>query len=254
MLHLRFMFSYGPAMARVKSRFILLVGAALVCLMLLGTFVVFSLNRGASGSSVSKASAALPDFQATKTKAEAGDGQAAELLAEIYAEGKQVRLDYKEAAKWYRKAADAGIAKAEYNLGVLYDIGQGVAQDEAEAAKWYLKAAEQGNSDAQYTLAGMYGLGRGVTANPKEALKWYHRAAEAGDSLARYNLAERYERGRDVQPDVVEAYKWHSLAADTGLQDAIDARQNLQKRMTAEQLAAARKRIEEFKGKFPGKK
>lgn len=194
----------------------------------------------------------LPKFAETKAKAEAGDMQAANLLGEIYAEGKQVKMDYAEAAKWYRKAAEQGIAKAQYNLAVLCEIGQGVPLDETEAAQWYLKAAEQGYADAQYNLAGMYGLGRGVQRDPKTALDWYQKAAEQGDALARYNLAERYERGKDVAVDLVEALKWHSLAAEVGLSDAAKARDNIAGDLSSDQLADARKRIEAFKAKVTG--
>jgi TPR repeat protein len=234
---------------RLKTSTLLLLAVLLAGLMTLAAVGWYRLHSDEPRGSVP--TVLLPDFQETRSKAEGGDDQAAFLLAEIYAEGKQVPQNYKEAGKWYRKAAERGIAKAQYQLGVLHDIGQGVAKDESEAASWYRKAAEQGNADAQYTLAGMYGLGRGVSPDPKEALKWYHRAAEQGDALARYNLAERYERGRDVAQDFVEAYKWHSLAANRGLPDAAAARDNLQRQMNSAQVSEARKRIEEFKAKHP---
>lgn len=231
-----------------KSRIGLLVSmtAAIAASAVVAWFYFGRVQEPSSGGA---APAALPDFQATRTKAEAGDAEAAQLLAEIYVEGKQVRQDYYEAAYWYRKAADKGIVKAQYNLAELYDIGQGIARDQHQAASWYLKAAEQGDVNAQYTLAGMYGVGRAVALDPKEALKWYHRAAEQGDELARYNLAERYERGRDVIQDDVEAYKWHSLAADKGLADAAQGRDRVKRRLTPELLAEARRRIQEFKAK-----
>lgn len=36
------------------------------------------------------------------------------------------RQDYKEAFKWYSKAANQGYAVAQYNLGVMYENGSGV--------------------------------------------------------------------------------------------------------------------------------
>ena len=36
----------------------------------------------------------------------------------IYGQG--VQKDYKEAVKWYRKAAEQGYAKAQFNLGFMY--------------------------------------------------------------------------------------------------------------------------------------
>ncbi len=66
--------------------------------------------------------------------------------------------DYKEAAKWYRKAAEQGDADAQFRLGVMYHEGEGVSQDYTEAAKWSRKAAEQGDASAQINLGVMYHL------------------------------------------------------------------------------------------------
>ena len=56
-------------------------------------------------------------------KAEAGDAIAQYNLGNKYYEGKDVLKDYKEAVKWYRKAADQGLANAQNNLGSMYDNG-----------------------------------------------------------------------------------------------------------------------------------
>ena len=229
----------------VRSRKVL-IGMASAIVLATAALTALLLIQERSETNSIPAEKQLPDFNQTKVKAEGGDPEAQNALGEIYAEGKQVPLNYSEAVQWYRKAAEKGLAKAQYNLAVLCDIGQGVAKNESEAAEWYRKAAEQGDPDAQYTLASMYGLGRGVPHDPKEALRWYHRAAEQGDALARFNLAERYERGKDVAQDLVEAYKWHCLAAERGLKDAAAARESLEHRMTSQQLAEARKRIRDF--------
>ena len=47
----------------------------------------------------------------------------------MYDNGKGVLQDYKEAVKWYTKAAEQGHANAQSNLGVKYDNGEGVLQD-----------------------------------------------------------------------------------------------------------------------------
>lgn len=229
-----------------------IVGNQIICLFAVFITACSSRDERANNAAATDAPA-LPPFAETKAKAEGGDAPAQSALGEIYAEGKQVRQDYKQAAEWYRKAAEQGIAKAQFNLGGLYDIGQGVPADEAEAVKWHQKAAEQGHAAAQYTLAGMYGMGRGVPPNPKEALRWYQRGAEQGDELAQFNLAERYERGSNVVQDLSEAYKWHSLAAERGLPDALTARDHLRKRMSSTQLAEARKRIDAFHERFSSK-
>jgi len=53
--------------------------------------------------------------------------------------GEKVHQDYKEAAKWYRKAAEQGNAEAQEAFGGMYYYGWGVPKDYKEAAEWYLK-------------------------------------------------------------------------------------------------------------------
>lgn len=52
---------------------------------------------------------------------------------------------YKEAAKWYQKAADQNYPDALNNLGIMYENGQGVEKDRQKAYDLYKKAAEEGN-------------------------------------------------------------------------------------------------------------
>ena len=66
----------------------------------------------------------------------------------MYNNGKGVVQDYKEAVKWYTKAAEQGFASAQYNLGLMYVMGQGVAQDYNSAHMWFNIAAANGDSDA----------------------------------------------------------------------------------------------------------
>src|SRR5450755_4618011 len=57
-------------------------------------------------------------------------------------------------------------------LGFIYDNGYVVSQNYREAAKWYGKAAEQGDTHAQLELAIKYALGQGVPVSYVQALKW----------------------------------------------------------------------------------
>ena len=60
----------------------------------------------------------------------------------------------------------------------MYASGRGVVQDDREAVKWYRLAAEQGDKDAQFLLGMAHGLGRGVPRNIDEAKKWYRKMGE----------------------------------------------------------------------------
>ena len=70
-----------------------------------------------------------------------------ELLGSLFEHGKGVEQDYKEAVKWYRKAAEHGNFIAMQLLGSMFEQGKGIEQDYEEAVKWYKKAAEKGHPD-----------------------------------------------------------------------------------------------------------
>ena len=143
-------------------------------------------------------------------------------------------------------------------LAGLYESGEGV-QDYREAVKWYRKAAARGYAPAQRSLGDMYYRGKGVPQHYREALKWFRMAAEQGDALAQILLGEMYAIGRGVSQDYVQAYAWLSLAAiEGGTADSVSSRlrDRLVAEMPPEDLAAAQdlsaelhQRIESTKSK-----
>jgi len=72
------------------------------------------------------------------------------------------------------KLAKKGNVKAMYYVGLSYEIGNGTDVNYKKAAKWYKKAAEAGYSKAQYNLAFMYRYGYGVRKNLVESYKWFY--------------------------------------------------------------------------------
>ena len=76
-------------------------------------------------------------FEGYKAKAEKGDAQAQNHLAEHYFDGVGVALDYVEAVKWFRKAADQGNAFANTNLGLCYGGGAGVQRVQSAGSGRY---------------------------------------------------------------------------------------------------------------------
>ena len=148
--------------------------------------------------------------------ADQGHADAQFNLGWMYDTGQGAPQDYREAVQWYRLAADQGHAGAQFNLGVSYATGQGVPQDYREAAKWYRLAADQGHADAQFNLDVRYAKSEGVPQNHREAVKWYRLAADQGDADAQFNLGLKYDNGKGVPQDYREAVKWYRLAADQG--------------------------------------
>ena len=60
--------------------------------------------------------------------------------------------DYAKAREWYEKGANAGDSDAMNKLAAIYANGKGVPRDYAKAREWYEKAAAKGNSSAKSHL------------------------------------------------------------------------------------------------------
>ena len=112
----------------------------------------------------------------------------------MYSRGRGVKKDFKEAVKWYRKAAEQGFAAAQYNLGLMYVNGRGVPEDIKEAVKWYRKAAAQGDAQAQGGLGVMYGLGLGVLQDYVTAYAWANIATANGNEFTPKFKSENLEK------------------------------------------------------------
>ena len=148
-------------------------------------------------------------------------------LGVMYYNGMDCPQDYKEAVKWYTKAAEQGNAKAHYNFGVMYENGQGVPEDDKEVVKGApsttgCRCSVQPKADVrkrtrnnsrlqgsgqvvhqgrragvyvQNTLGYLYENGEGVPEDNREAVKWYTKSAEQGFANAQVNLGNRYYNG-----------------------------------------------------------
>ncbi len=138
-----------------------------------------------------------------------------------------------------KQQADQEDASAQFNLGVMYGNGEGVVQDYKEAAKWFRKAADQGITDAQFNLGLMYGSGDGVVQDYKEAVKWYRKAAEQGDAKSQNNLGVMYALGQGVMQDYVMAHMYSNIASANGYANAQKLRTEIAEKMTAEQIEKA---------------
>ena len=156
------------------------------------------------------------EFKFTKRMAEIGDKTAQYNLGIIYANGKGVPQDYKEAVKWYRMSAEQGHADAQKNLVMMYNFGEGVPQDFKEAVKWWRMSAKQGHAQTQCTLGVIYAKGEGVPQDFKEAMKWYRMSANQGYAVAQSHLGVIYYEGKGVPQDYKEAVEWWRMSAEQG--------------------------------------
>lgn len=97
------------------------------------------------------------------------------LLGEIYDNGTFEKPNYKEAFKWYKKAADRGHAKAQLRIAQYYEEGKSVKKNLDLAFNGYLTAANQDDMEAMARIVEMYEQGIGTFKNTEEAERWRHK-------------------------------------------------------------------------------
>jgi len=182
-----------------------------------------------------------------KQGAESGDAAAQYHFGLLHANGKGegAALNYVLAASWILKAANQGLPEAQSTLGWLYASGYGVDQSNEIAGQWYIKAAEGGLAKDQYMVASMYRWGRnGVEKDYAKALEWYQRAAAQGHAGAQAALGRLCMEGElGIVKDLVTAFQWLTLATLSGNATAAKSLEELQSRMSSEQLTEAKARM-----------
>lgn len=179
--------------------------------------------------------------------AKAGDAKAQFRLAYLLWEGigrsstnferYRARDVFSYASEELTRQAQAGDAEAQYMLGYLYGTGKAFPINREEATRWYLNAAEQEHAGAQHALGVYY---KGNRRDDATALSWFRRAARNGYADSQFHLGDAYRWGvLGVAPDKVEAMTWYSLAAASGHAAAAYARDELIKKLTSGEVAAA---------------
>ena len=138
------------------------------------------------------------DISEITQKAKKGDAEAQYTLGRYYDKGLEgvIKIDKKEALKWFKKSAIRGNPKAQRYIGEYKELGLGGLEKDARIAReWYEKAApelkkmaEKGDVEAQYHLGLCYKYGNGITKSTNETLKCFQKAAVQGDADAQFNL------------------------------------------------------------------
>ncbi len=137
-------------------------------------------------------------------------------------------------------------ARADFADGAqAYDGG-----DYDTAFKEWIGLARQNDTNAQVAIAGMYRFGEGRPVDLADAARWYHRAADLGEAIAQLNLGEMYMLGLGVPRDMARAHLWLTLAAHQDRAWARDQRDELVRRMTADQLVRANRLLRDWKDRL----
>jgi len=176
-----------------------------------------------------------------RAAAEQGHTGAQVVIAEFYDRGVDVPKDHLEAARWYRLAAKQGHTQAAFRFGLLLDEHR-MDSGTDTAAHWYRVAATQGDARAQLRLGQLYAEGDRVARNPLHAVSWYLIAAEGGMVDAQHALADLLSRSPEEPEYLLRAHTWANLSAAAGNKEARDLRDDLERRMSARQIANAQGR------------
>jgi len=192
-------------------QFTIFLGIALVCFYLFGPHRVNRLDL-LEAVEVNKEGKANYS-NGLLENAKAGIVSAQVKLAGCYAEGRGVRVNRREAAKWYRAAAERGNVTAQCHLGRAYEKGWGLKKSELEAVEWYRKAAVQGDAYGQFLLGVAYECGVGVNRDYKQAVELYQMSADQRYVYAQCFLGSCYDEGIGVEKNEALAKMWYAEAA-----------------------------------------
>lgn len=143
----------------------------------------------------------------------------------------EIKEDYIRHLPEIQRAAEAGNPNAQAILGTMYKRGWGVERNDSLAYEWLEKSAKQGNKMAQNNLAGLYTRDN-TQNNDEKALQLLHQSAEErNDVAANFNLGVMYENGYGTAVDLKKAEYHFSKAAASGNKRAIEALENVRRRM-----------------------
>lgn len=156
-------------------------------------------------------------FQLLLSAANKGHAMAQSNLGVYYIRGYGTDINYKEAYKWFLKAAKQKNRKAQYNLAEQYEVGNPDLEiNKRKAFYWYKKASKQGLKEAQYKLAYFYTDGDIVKQDHEQAFALNLKSALQGYDKAQYSLGIMFENGIGTVKDFERAEHWYGKAAEQG--------------------------------------
>ncbi len=146
-------------------------------------------------------------------KAEGGDSAAMLRVGQVYEWGLAGNVDFKQAAKWYERAAraenPAGMSAYATYLSSYRSMG-GVSRNPSEAIAMWEKAAARGDGSAMNSLGFLRLFGNsvdGIPENREQAKIWFEKGANAGNYEAMEGLV-----GWDMTSDKAAIDQWNKKA------------------------------------------
>ncbi len=164
-----------------------------------------------------------------------GDKRGSFNYANLLHHGRGVRRDRETAFCIFEKLAKNGIREAPFFLGLYYENGYVVEKNYSEAIRHYQAGASMNDPYCYNQLGRMYCLGLGIPKKePKMGFYYYEQAAKLGDVTGLSNMAYAYETGQGVEVNIVKAVEYYSKAAEAGEVNAIEALERLKNELMPE--------------------
>ena len=91
-----------------------------------------------------------------------------------------------------------------------------------------------------------------MAQNARESLEWFEKAAAQGYLDGQFNLGIAYMKGAGVNQDLVRGVAWLEICREKNSRDAIRALAAARRRLTPEQLQAARDLQVQLAADLPG--
>jgi TPR repeat protein len=150
-------------------------------------------------------------------RAEAGDGAAQVLLAEMLARGLGIPVNMAESAKWYGKAAEQGVPEAQFRYAAILLQGKYAPKDVRKAKDLTKSAADAGNAAAQFNYGQILIQERPGAAGLENAYPWFQKAADQGLPDGEYAVSQVLANGTSTIPrDLAKARLYLIKAAIKG--------------------------------------
>ena len=178
--------------------------------------------------------------------ADKGNEESALNLAFLYLSGNGVSNDNRKAMDYFVQSAQKGNLVAKFMLGYAYYRGFVVPQDFKRAFNLMKDAAKAGYDDAQLFMGLMYLNGEGTNKNYGNAVKYLGNAFLQGNVNATAHLAKIYAEGKAYPKNIFQAYTMYNIAANSGVEEAAEQRDTLEKALKIEELLKAQSEAENF--------
>lgn len=191
-------------------------------------------------------------IQELQQKAYAGDLDSQYKLGMHYTVNGKLNWDFTRGYKWFLSAAEQGHVDAQYMVGMNKLLGRGTDLDREGAVDFFSFSAEKGHTRAQYQAGNAYLNGAGTEKDSPWGRQWLEQAAWNGHKYAQFLLAALFSGGVGGQPNNAEAWRWAKKASQNGLERADKALQNLEEKMSVEELTNG-KNILQKESQFDGK-